>query len=85
MLEAGLETVLHEGDGEVSNVHADPLALQLLGGGDRRAASTERVEHHVALVGGRLDDAFQESLRLLGWIAEAFGGRCLEITNVVPK
>jgi hypothetical protein len=49
----------------VGDVDADPAALQLLGGGDGRAAAAERVEDDVAGVAAGGDDAFQKFYRFL--------------------
>jgi hypothetical protein len=58
----------------VRDVDADPLAPQLLRRVHRGAAAAERIEHHVAGVGGRGDDALQQRDGLLGGVAEAFLG-----------
>ena len=50
-VESGLEPVLHEGDGKVGDVYAEPLPLQLLGGGHGGAAAAEGVKDNVPLVG----------------------------------
>ena len=42
-VEGGLEAVLHEGDGQVGDVNANPAAVELLRGGDGRAAAAEGV------------------------------------------
>ena len=73
-VEGGLEAVLHQGDGQVGNVDAEPVASQLLRRRHRRAAAAEGVEHHVALVGGCGDDALQQGLGFLGGVAETFFG-----------
>ena len=66
-IEARLEPVFHERDGEVGDVYAHPLAVQLVGRGDSRATSAEGVEYYVALVGGRCDDTFEEHLAASEW------------------
>ena len=66
-VEGGLEAGLHEGDGEVGNVNAQPAALELFGGGHGGAAAAEGVQDHVAGVGGGEDDAFQEGPGASGW------------------
>ena len=40
----------------MGNVNSNPLPTQQLGRVDRRTATAERVENHVAGVGGRRDD-----------------------------
>ena len=56
------------------DVDPDPFASEPLRDGDRRATAAEWVEHHVALVAAREDDALQQRLRLLRWVAEALVG-----------
>ena len=67
-----LEAGLHQRDGQVGDVYAEPLAVELLGGSHGGATAAEGVENHVALVGRGLDDAFEEGLGFLGGVAEAF-------------
>ena len=59
----------------MGDVDADPVALELLGGDDGRAAAAEGVEDQVALVAGGRDDALEQSEGLLGGRAEAVGAR----------
>jgi len=66
--------VLDEGHGQVGDVDADPVALELLGGDDGGARAAEGVEDQVALVAGCRDDAPEEGEGLLGGVAEEFGG-----------
>ena len=40
-----LQAVLDERNGELSNINADPVAAEFLGGVNRRAAAAERVQH----------------------------------------
>ena len=65
------QALAHQADGQVGDVDPDPLAAQLLGGGNGSPAAAEGVEHHVAGVGAGLDDAFQEGEGLLGRISKA--------------
>ena len=69
-----MEPLLHQVDGEVGDVNADPAAVQALGHGHGGAAAAEGVEHQVALVAAGVDDALQQGLGLLGGVAEALGG-----------
>ena len=78
-VEGGLEAVLHQGDGEVGNVDAEPVASELLGRGHRGAAAAEGVEDHIALVGGCGDYALQQGLGLLGLITKKFCGAPCEL------
>ena len=39
------QAVLDDGNGELRDINADPIAVELLGGVNRRAAAAERVEH----------------------------------------
>lgn len=76
-LQAGkrlLQPLFDQADGEVGDVNADPLAPQLLCGVDGGAAPAERIKHYVAGIAAGLNDALQQGQRLLGGVAEAFGG-----------
>ena len=70
--EGVFEPFLDERNGEVRDVYADPLAVELLRGVNGCAATAERVEHHVAFVAAGGNDAFQQGQRLLCWITKAF-------------
>jgi hypothetical protein len=48
----------------VGDVDADPLAPELLRGDHGGAAAAEGVEHHVAGVGGRLDDTLKQGFSM---------------------
>src|SRR5690606_9418279 len=54
-----LQPVLLQGDRQVGDVDAYPVAAELLRGGDGRAAAAEGVEHDVTWVAAGRDDAFQ--------------------------
>ena len=69
-----VQAVLHQGNCQIGDVNSDPFPAESLGHRDGRAAATERVEHHVALVAARLDDALQQGFRLLRGVAKTFGG-----------
>ena len=71
-------------DRQMGHVDADPAALQLVRGGDGRAAAAERVEHKVAGVAAGLDDALQEGEGLLGGVAETFLRLGVDRRNVRP-
>ena len=64
-------------DGEAAEVGGDPAAAELLGDGGRRAAAAEAVEDEVALVGGGVDDAFEEGFGFLCRVANSLISRCL--------
>lgn len=80
------EGVLHaffdEGDGEVGDVDADPVAVEFLGGVDGGAAAAEGVEDEIAGVGGGEEDAYEEGEGFLGGVAEAFGGLGIYWENI---
>ena len=84
-LEGRFQAALHQRHGQVGDVYPDPLAAQLLRHRHRRAAPAEGVQHHVAFVGRGLDDAFQQSLGLLGGVAEAFWGLSQYRLYVLPN
>ena len=77
------QPALDQIDGEIGDINADPLPPGLLCRVYRRAATAERVEHHVAFVAARGNDAFQQSQWLLRRIAEGFVAGCL--INVSPN
>ena len=59
----------------MGDVDADPLAVEPLGHGDGRAATAERIEHHVALVAACLDDPFEQGFGLLRGVTQSLGAR----------
>src|SRR6266542_5093226 len=69
---------------QMSDVDADPAAVETLRGGHGSAAAAEWIENHIALVGARLDDAFEQRFRLLGWIAETLLGKVVHDLHVSP-
>ena len=69
---------LDQADGQMGDADADPFAPEFLGGVDRGAAAAEQVEHHIAGVGGGIQDALQRGDGFLGGIAEAIS-LCREI------
>lgn len=56
---------------------------------DGGAATAERVEHHVAGVGGGVEDAFEKGDGFLGGVAEAFlgpeGPKCKDPAEAGPR
>ena len=87
-LQAGLEGVLEpffdERNGEVRDVDADPLAVELLRGVNGRAATAERVEHHVAFVAAGGNDAFQQEPTAFASGSREFFA-CGNMPNVIPN
>jgi hypothetical protein len=69
-----LEPRLDQRDRQMRDIDADPATAERLRRDRRRAATAERVEDDVALVGRGADDALEQRLRLLRWIAQALGG-----------
>ena len=63
---------LHEIDGLSREVDSDPPPPELFCSDAGRGASAERVQHHVAFVTRRPDDAFQQRERLLRRVARSF-------------
>jgi len=53
-LEGVLEPFLNERNGQVRDVYADSLTVELLCGPNGGAAAAERVQHHVAFVAAGL-------------------------------
>ena len=53
------QALAHQADGQVGDVDPDPLAAQLLGGGNGSPAAAERVKDHVAGVAAGGDDPFK--------------------------
>ena len=53
----------------MGDVDAYPLPPELLRRIDRRPAAAERIEHHIAGVGGGIgfDDAFEQGEGVSGW------------------
>lgn len=84
-LEGFDQAALHDGDRDVGDVDADPLPAELLRGDHGGAAAAEGVEHHVAGVGGRLDDALEEGGWFLGGITETLGGLGTYWLNIIPN
>src|ERR1035437_1820807 len=72
-----LQAVFDEGNRELRHVNADPVPAILLRCVNRRAAAAEGVEHEVARIAARQNDALQQRHGLLRRVAEAF--RCLRV------
>jgi hypothetical protein len=62
--------LFNEADGGVGDINPDPLPPQLLRGVHGSAAAAEGTEHHIALVGGGGDDAFEQREGLLGGVRQ---------------
>ena len=54
------EAFLDEGDRELGDVDANPLAAEFLGGVNRGAATAERIKDYVAGIAAGGDNALQE-------------------------
>ncbi len=79
------QPVLDERDRKLGDVYADPLAPQLLGGVNRRAAAAEGVEDPVAGVAAGFDDALNQGEGLLRWVAETLVCLRVDRRNVGPN
>ena len=77
--------LLHQVHRECRNVDAAPAAVQTAGRVNGGAATTERVQHQVALVRRCRDDPLQQRARLLRRVAEPFTGRRAHRGNVGPQ
>ena len=66
----------------MGDVDADPVAAHLLRRMNGGAAAAERVEHHVAGIGGGGEDAFEQGHGFLRGVAEAFLGLGVEWRDV---
>lgn len=64
------EAVADKGDGEVGNIDAYPAPFQRLRCGYRCSAPTERIQHDIAFVAARCDDALEQGFWLLRRIAQ---------------
>ena len=62
-----------------------PRRLYCLGGYQLDGAPAEGIEHDIALVQARTDDALQQCQRLLGRVAATFLGRVVDPVNVGPN
>jgi hypothetical protein len=82
--EGVFQAALNQRDGEVRYVYADPPAAEFLRGVDRGAAAAERVEHHVAGVAARGQDAFKQGDGLLCGIAKPLGCRSAQHLDISP-
>ena len=79
------EAALDQVDGERSDIDADPLAAEFLGGVDGGAAAAERIEDDVAGIGRGGDDALEQGDGFLGGVAQALGGLGSDWRNVCPE
>ena len=79
------DAVADEAGGELGNVDADPLAAQRFGRVHGGAAAAEGVEHGVAFVGRRFNDAIHQGERFLRRVAEAFTVCSSQIRNICPN
>jgi hypothetical protein len=66
-------------DGELTQVAADPFAVEFFRHGQRGAGAAEDISDEVAFVGGGLDDAFEQGFWLLGGVAKKF---CVTFSNI---
>ena len=57
-------------DGESSKVARNPATTEFLGDGCGRARAAEKIRDQVALVGGRLDNAFRKGFGFLCGVAQ---------------
>jgi hypothetical protein len=70
---AVLEPILHQAHGEVGNINSDPPAHETLSDSNSCPATTESIKDNApSLLLPRLDDPFEQSLKLLRWITEPF-------------
>ena len=67
------------------DVDAYPFAPELLGRVDRRTATAERIDHHVARVAAGPNDAFKQGYGLLRGVAEIFRLGSVQVFNIVPE
>src|SRR5439155_18441678 len=64
------QTALNQIDREIGDVDADPLSTEFLRCVNRRSASAEWIEYHIAGIRGGTDNSFEQRNGLLGWIAQ---------------
>ena len=60
-----LQPFLDDVNRAVTNVHAEPPAIEFLCGVQRRAATTKRIQNYVTFVRGGFDNPFQQRQRFL--------------------
>lgn len=58
----------HKHDGLIRDVNAQPLPPQSLRDGDGRSAPTKGIQHHIARIGRRENDAFEQPFRFLSFV-----------------
>ena len=71
-------------NGKVCNINADPVAIESLGDGYRRAATTERIQHRITDVATRFYYALKEGFWLLRGVSNALIGLRINRINVAP-
>jgi hypothetical protein len=79
------QPILDERGGQLGDVDADPLAAQLLGGVNRRAAAAEWVKDEIAGIAAGAEDALKKDDGFLCGVAEAFRSRRGKGRNVRPN
>jgi len=79
------QTALNQIDREISDIDANPLPPQLLCCVNGCAASTEWIEHDIAGIARRTDNALKKRLRLLCWIAQTFLCLCADRLYIKPE
>ena len=77
-----VETVAHEGDGEVGDIDPDPAPIQTFGHDNGSPTAAKGVKNNVLLAAASLYDPLQEGLGLLRGVTEALLLR--SIWDVVP-
>src|SRR5213080_1724526 len=65
------QSALDQLDREIGDVDSNPLSIQLLCCVNRRPASAKRIEHNIAGIARRADDAFEKCERFLRGKIEA--------------
>src|SRR5438105_2992528 len=79
------EPTLDQIDREISDIDADPFPAKFLRRVNGGTASAERIEHDIARITARVDDALKKSEWLLSWITQSFLGLGINWRNIVPK
>src|SRR5437762_10571277 len=77
--------MLNERDRKMRNVDSDPAPIQLMRGGNGRAAAAEGIKDNIPLVTASFDNPLQQSFGFLRRVSQTFLGLGINWRNVFPQ